>query len=186
MLSNQEIIDHEAVVSCRVHHLSIDSALARRRPADDGRRLARRQGRFRSPALARRLARRLRGLRARPGHRQEQQQSLARAGRRGRAQTIDDRAGRQQPPALEPRRQDDRVRLAPGRLGPGLALADRRRRAAPAHQAADRRLGPDLVAQGRQDRLHRRGLPRADSRADRRQRQGKRSLQEEGSHLTTA
>ena len=77
------------------------------------------------------------------------------------AQTIDDRAGRQQPPSLEPRRQDDRVRLAPERLGPGLALADRRRRAAPAHQAADRRLGPHLVAQGRQARLHRRGLSRA-------------------------
>ena len=32
--------------------------------------------------------------------------------------------------------------------------------AAPADQAADRRLGPDLVAQGRQDRLRRRGLSR--------------------------
>ena len=33
---------------------------------------------------------------------------------RRRAQAIDDRAGHQQPPALEPRRQDDRVRLHRG------------------------------------------------------------------------
>ena len=43
--------------------------------------------------------------------------------------------------------------------------------------------GPDLVAQGRQARLHRRGLSRANSRADRRQGQGKGSVQEQGSHL---
>ena len=40
-------------------------------------------------------------------------------------------------------------------------LADRRRRGPPVDQAADRRLGADLVTARRQDRLHRRGLPRA-------------------------
>ena len=60
------------------------------------------------------------------------------AGRR--AEAADDRARDQQPPPLEPRRQDDRLRLEPRRLVPGLALADRRRRGPPADQAADRRL----------------------------------------------
>ena len=92
--------------------------------------------------------------------RQDQQQPLAGPRLRRRAEAADDRAGDQQPSPLEPRRQDHRVRLQPRRLVPGLAPADRRRRAPAVDQAADRRLRPDLVAQGRQDRLHRRGLSR--------------------------
>ena len=49
--------------------------------------------------------------------------SLADPHGRRRAETIDDRSRNQQPPALEPGRQDHRVRLQPRRLGPGLALA---------------------------------------------------------------
>ncbi len=45
---------------------------------------------------------------------------------------------------------------------------------------------PPLVTQGRQDRLRRRGLSRANARADGGERQGKGSIQEEGSHRTTA
>ena len=116
-------------------------------------------------------------------HRQDEQQPLAGPGLRRRAQATDDHAGDQQPSPLEPRRQDDRVRLEPRRLVAGLAPADRRRRAPPVDQAADRRLRPALVAQGGQDRLHRRGLSRSDSRADRRQGQGEGSLQEQGPHL---
>ena len=49
-------------------------------------------------------------------------------------------AGRRQPPAMEPRRQVDRLRLDPRRLGAGLAPADGRRRGPAADEAADRRL----------------------------------------------
>ena len=115
---------------------------------------------------------RLRRLRARPRDRQDEQRPLAGPGRRRRAEAADDRAGDRQPPALEPRRQDDRLRLEPRRLVAGLAPADRRRRGPAADQAADRRLRPDLVAEGGQDRLHRRGLSRQDPRGDRREGQG--------------
>ena len=128
-------------------------------------------------------SRRLRGVGARPGHRQDQQHSLAGPHGRRRAETVDDRSRNQQPPALEPRRQDHRIRLQPRRLGPGLALARRGRRGAATDEAADRRLGTDLVAAGRQDRLHGRGLSRHDARADRGEGQGKGSLQEQGPHL---
>ena len=99
------------------------------------------------------------------------------------AQAIDDRAGRQQPSALEPGRQDDRFCIPSRRLRAGLAIADRRRRTAAVDQAAHRRLRPPLVSPGRQDRLYRRGLPRANARADRGQGQGEGSLQEKGPHL---
>ena len=146
----------------------------RRRPADDDRRPAGRQVGGRSADLARRRTDRLRGLGARPGHRQDQQQPLARSHVRRRAEAPDHRARDQQPPALEPRRQDHLVRLQPRRLVPGLAAALGRRRGPAAHETADRRLGADLVAQGRQDRLHGRGLPRNDPRANRGQGQGER------------
>ena len=47
---------------------------------------------------------------------------------------------------MEPRRQDDRLRLDPGRLVAGLAPPDRRRRGPPADEAPGRRLRADLVA----------------------------------------
>ena len=59
----------------------------------------------------------------------------------------------------------------------------RRRRGPAADQAADRRLRPDLVAQGGPDRVRRRGLPRQDPRGDRRQGQGEGGLQEQGADL---
>ena len=115
--------------------------------------------------------------------RQDEQRPLARPRGRRRAETTDHRAGRRQPSPLEPRRQDHRLHLEPRRLGAGLAPAARRRRGPAAHQAADRRLGPDLVAQGGQDRLHRRGLPRHDPRGDRGEGQGEGGVQEQGPDL---
>ncbi len=43
--------------------------------------------------------------------------------------------------------------------------------------------GPDLVAHGGPDRVRRRGLPRQDPRADRREGQGEGGVQEQGPHL---
>ena len=58
--------------------------------------------------------------------------------------------------------------------------------ARPADEAADRRLGADLVAQGGSDRLRRRGLSGEEPRGDRRPRQGEGGVQEQGPHLRPA
>ena len=101
----------------------------------------------------------------------------------GAAEAIDDRARHQQPPALEPRRQVDRVRLEPGRLGAGLAL--------PIDGGEARQLtklpidvsGPIWSPQGDKIAFTAEVYPGLDSRADRRQGQGEGSLQEKGPHL---
>ncbi len=124
------------------------AAPAGRRPGDDGRRPPDGQGGGRPPGLARRQARRLRRLGDRPGAGKSNSRPLPRAAGRGRAEAADDLAGRRQPPALEPRRQVDRVPVDPGRVEPGLAAAGRRRRGPAGHEAPGRRGRPDLVADG--------------------------------------
>ena len=79
--SSRNDIDATALLALLAHGDG-GLALLGRRPADDDRRLAGREGSLRSPALARRRRCRLCGLRARPRHRQDDEQPLARSRRR--------------------------------------------------------------------------------------------------------
>ncbi len=159
-----------------------------RRPADDGRRPARGQVGLRPAGLARRQAGRLRrraSSTARRTSRTATSGSSPLDG--GEPRRLTTAAGRRQPPALEPRRQDDRVRLRPG--------AARRRsgscRSTAARPAKLTKLPIDVSApiwspKGDKTRLHRRGLSRQDARGDRREGQGEGGRQEQGADLRPA